>query len=41
LREELRKPAAGLLFQPIAPTREFCSTAVPDKAAGLVESLDI
>jgi sterol 3beta-glucosyltransferase len=29
LREELRKPAAGLLFQPIAPTREFCSTAVP------------
>jgi sterol 3beta-glucosyltransferase len=29
LRDELRKPAAGLLFQPIAPTREFSSTALP------------
>jgi len=29
LRDELQKPAAGLMFQPIAPTREFCSTAVP------------
>jgi sterol 3beta-glucosyltransferase len=29
LHEELRKPAVGLLFQPFAPTREFCSTALP------------
>lgn len=29
LREELQKPAVGLLFQPIAPTREFGSTALP------------
>ena len=29
LREELRKTAVGLLFPPVAPTREFCSTAIP------------
>ena len=29
LREELRKTAVGLAFQPGAPTREFCSPGLP------------
>jgi sterol 3beta-glucosyltransferase len=29
LREELRKPAVGLMFQPFAPTRTFCSPGMP------------
>jgi sterol 3beta-glucosyltransferase len=29
LREELRKPAVGLMFQPFAPTRAFCSPGMP------------
>jgi sterol 3beta-glucosyltransferase len=29
LREELRKPAIGLMFQPFAPTRAFCSPGLP------------
>jgi hypothetical protein len=29
LREELRKTAMGLSFQPFAPTRAFCSPAMP------------
>lgn len=29
LRAELRKPAIGLMFQPFAPTRAFCSPGMP------------
>jgi sterol 3beta-glucosyltransferase len=29
LRAELRKPAVGLMFQPFAATREFCSPGMP------------
>jgi sterol 3beta-glucosyltransferase len=28
LRDELRKPAIGLMFQPFAPTREFCAPGI-------------
>jgi sterol 3beta-glucosyltransferase len=37
LREELRKPAVGLMFQPFAPTRAFCSPGMaPIKLPGWV-----